>query len=506
VTDTSKVTRKWDLFFAARVKDINKALAKSVTIKKFVPPEDDFGGATISADIQSWKIVDQRPDFEVTNSVRTHVIFELSLKNLAVSGGLLQTGDASVLIPHARAYISMGLKFVRAHEDTATHHLVMDPPPPPDNDGHVAEFSWSIDKSDFKTPEEKSVILSLQAALGRWAVQHWDDLAHIFATLDIFDQERTQATHWMQPTSVDFSYAAANDPDDSVLCILAMTQGRVPNHNHDIVLPTALPANASAFVHIDGDLYLSSGIMPTLPNISPGASLDSFKYTPEDGIISLSKQPLYLPDVPMGHNAEAGTTDFPCPAQIDDISVRILGNEIVTKFKSRTTIRERYGSTFAQSGSGQSRTIYTDRNKYIVAVDQTRYMRAKVAKSDDGTAHVVIEVDASKNVDVKSRQAAGTTVWEKANSYILMGAEILTAIVIPPLGVIELVLSAAINFMENMIDKGNFLNDKTKLNGMAVPALLASINASWGGFEHLSATEAAIDNGLSIIGNLELSV
>jgi hypothetical protein len=503
MTDTSNVSKKWDLFFAARVTDINKALAKSVTITKFVPPEDDFGGATISAEIESWKIVDQRPDFEVKNSVRTHVIFELSLKHLTVSGGLLQTGDDDVKIPHARAYISMGLKFVRAHEDTATHHLVMDPPPPPDEDGHVAEFSWSIDKSDFKTPEEKSVILSLQAALGGWAVQHWDDLAHIFATLDIFDQERTQATHWMQPTAVDFSYAAASDPNDSVLCVLAMTQGRVPNHNRDLVLPTALPADASAFVHIDGDLYLSSGIMPTLPSIAPGSSVDSFKYTPEDGVISLSNPPLHLPAVPMGGNAEKGTADLPCPAQIDDISVRILGNEIVTKFKSRTTIRQRYGTTFSQGSSGQSRTIYADRDKYIVAVDQTRYMRAKVTNDDAGIAHVVIEVDESKNVDGKSRQAAGTTVLEKMNSYMLMGAEILTAIVIPPLGVIELVLSAAIHFMEDMLDKGSFANDKTKLNGMSVPALLASINASWGGFEHLSATQASIDNGISITGNLK---
>jgi hypothetical protein len=503
MTDTGSSSQNWDLFFGARTREINRALSKSVTITDLKAPPGDYG-ETVTATIDKWCIVDQIPGLVVTNTIRSNVIFELTLSDLVVSGGLFLQESEQVRVPLVHAYISMSLQFVREHEDSNTHLLVLDPPPAPDDKAESSLFSWSINKDDFTTKEGKDQISTVQAALDRWAAAHWADLAHVFHTIDVFAMGEVTQKAWLLPTAVDYAYAAAADPDDSVLCVFAMTQGRVPNHDRTTVLPTNLPADADAYIHIHRDLYLGSGILSAMTSIAPGAKVEQFAYSSDLGNITLAKGAIALPSVQAGFNAQTNTLDFPCPSAITDLKVGIWGDAILVQIETQVTVRELvHGPSWSQGHSNQTRPSYEDRDVCISYLGQTRYLTASVTVDAQGIPHMRIASDPARAKDEPHEEKAPEAMEDWVNNLLLNLVELVTAVVLPPLGMIEMLVTTAISTGEALNQEATMKDSEAILTGISIPDLLVAINTQWGGFDHFQPSDAAIDNGLSMIGKLQ---
>jgi len=504
MTDTESSSQNWDLFFGARTREINRALSKSVTITTLEAPPGDYGD-TVTAKIDKWCIVDQMPGLVVTNTIRSTVIFELTLRDLVVSGGLFLKASEQVKVPLVHAYISMGLQFVREHEDSNTHLLVIDPPPADDN-AESQRFSWSINKDDFTTQEGKAQIATVQAALDRWAAAHWADLAHVFHTIDVFATGELTQKAWLLPTSVDYAYAAAADPNDSVLCVFAMTQGRSPNHDRTTVMPTSLPVDADAYIHIHRDLYLGSGLLQALTSITTGAKVEQFAYSPDAGRITLAKGAITLPSILAGFNSQSNTLDFPCPSAITDLRVEIWGDAILVQMQTQITVRELTGKSYINKGYGTSRTTYEDRDVCFSSLTQTRYFTASVTVDAQRIPHMRIASDPARAKDERKEEKAPEATEDWVNNILLNLVELVTSVVIPPLGVIEMLVTTAINTGEALNQEAKMKDSEAILTGISIPDLLVAINTQWGGFDHFQPGDAAIDNGLSMVGKLQFPV
>jgi len=167
----------------------------------------------------------------------------------------------------------------------------------------------------------------VQAILDTWLNAHLQDFTHVFSSVDLGAVATAKSFQWLKPTFVSY---AVTDPvpgaphvvADSVLGVLAMTDGRTnPNLAHQIS-PATIPANCNAGFLIAPERFLTQMLMPGVYLMFAGASADDFDLS-DDGDTIINTSPLNFPQLQL----EDGTI-------IDDAVVS-AGNFTLT-VRSRT--------------------------------------------------------------------------------------------------------------------------------------------------------------------------
>lgn len=158
---------------------------------------------------------------------------------------------------------------------------------------------WNLnlpDDCDFETAAD------IQSLLKRWLNDHLADFDHVFSTVDIAMQEDTGALGWIKPTWVSYSTSEPSGAtlDDCVFGVMAMTEKRDPSQNSAQISAYAIPQGSRAGFLISRDRFLAKMLMPGIPAIFLGATVDNFKLSDDNttitNTVALSLQDFSLPD------------------------------------------------------------------------------------------------------------------------------------------------------------------------------------------------------------------
>ena len=119
-------------------------------------------------------------------------------------------------------------------------------------------------------------------------IKEWlnDNIAvfdHIFATVNLNRTADTGTYQWLFPTETGYAFISnANNPDDSMLGILCMTEGRKSDDLIYELAHNAVPPSSGAGFLIAENRLIEKMILPTLPHAFNGLSATDFKVS-KDG-------------------------------------------------------------------------------------------------------------------------------------------------------------------------------------------------------------------------------
>jgi hypothetical protein len=107
---------------------------------------------------------------------------------------------------------------------------------------------------------------ALETLLDIWMNSHLDEFQHVFATVDINAVAAHDGFQWLQPTHVDYAYCDLG-PNDGLLAVLCMTEGRPPSGLAQQVTAAAIPAGQRAGFLISKQRLLEKLIKPVMPRV-----------------------------------------------------------------------------------------------------------------------------------------------------------------------------------------------------------------------------------------------
>ena len=187
---------------------------------------------------------------------------------------------------------------------------------------------------EHEQPLDHSVEAVLKGALGDWFSANIAEFAHIFAVVNLDRKAAQGQFSFVLPTFSRYAYAEhPNTPDDSVLGILSMTEGRSDAGLISQVAVTAIPDDQHAGILISKQRLLDSLIRPALPSLFKNSTAEDFGLSDDHSAVILKKEFVQLPD----RTDDNGDTH---EVFLRQFSVTLDGEILTTHAVIGTTIRD----------------------------------------------------------------------------------------------------------------------------------------------------------------------
>ncbi len=496
----SSPKRPWDMLFVLRTSEINRVLSGPDADAVFDVEHTSEVTDTVSrakGRIAGWQIVDSAPDFDRRGSKVGTLIFRLDLRDVEVTGGLALADGETVAFDTVPVFIELSLRYVSKEEDSDTHQLVLNPPPFGSDDA----LDWDIDPDAFTSDAQSSVGPTLLALLGTWVEENWESFDHVFAEIDLFEEIEPHEVNWLRPTAIDYTYYAAEDPAESVLCVLAMTHHRTPDHRLDFVLPNMLGEGTHALVHIGPEMFMRNLIMSSLPGIVSGATAENFSFNEELGSVELTGS-VKMHDQNVGMNKPTGKRNYPCPTHMTRFNVELFGDTLFIDSEVKV---------LAKSYNREIWPPYRPKGVYIkptwrdvikelayVVSDEKRYLTAGHDK--DGGIKLVPDED--RTISTSHQEELPKSEGDIAMDWFKMIVPMLLGLIPgagPFLMALQITWQAVLEELWDAEKRGD-MPDPVGLN----PDCLAErLSMRWGGFGEFEVQTGEIDHGLTVTGTLK---
>ena len=272
-------TNSWDTVFAVKIKDVNAAIKNNQASPTSMQQAMDEDGM-VTASFGDWFVGDSG-DGNL-----------LHLNIPIVECEVVYNGKSSKLKEHLVAVAE-----VRLHFYDSVKNGGKEPPAAPSasinkNQDEAKQICLKV-KHHKLHPDDEAVsavsvdfgelpgMMMLQAllpdAIKKWLNANMQVFDHIFATVNLNQKAANGAFQWLMPTHTGYAFIRnENDPAESTLGILCMTEGR----NYDTLVEelayNAIPPQAAAGFLISQERLMDKLIMPSLPKAFPGLTTEDF--------------------------------------------------------------------------------------------------------------------------------------------------------------------------------------------------------------------------------------
>jgi Clostridium P-47 protein len=275
-------TYDWDTAFGVYFEDANKVIAakKSSPASFTGPYVDSFDDSTVT-------IAGNFGDWQLSGGSGS-----LAQMTLPVAGGTVTTAD-DVHAYSGQAVIEVQLTYVPqppAGNSGQSNQLVVANSSNTTNgtsstDPIVSVLSFTFDKDSVWQPDNGDVVVS--AVLQKWLNANLGTFTHAFSVVDINSQADQGALQWLQPTQVSYAVVASDSGNgqssgQSILGVLAMTEGRTNPNLSNQLSPNIIPTGANAGFVISQERFIEKMFLPGVYLLFQGATADDFD-TNDDG-------------------------------------------------------------------------------------------------------------------------------------------------------------------------------------------------------------------------------
>ncbi len=274
-SDSSADTYGWDTVFAISYADVNRAIAaKKSSPTKFKQEVTDEGDKiAIEGTFADWQVA--------VGGDGQNLWMDLPIPTVTLSGisnGSYTNAVASIevklgLIPQQGATPKKGQQALRIAQAARGDKTVT-----------VREVDLGEGGSKMKAG---FVAMALEAWLNANAVQ----FAHTFASVDL-DREladELKGMAWLMPTHTSYAVSDLGNAESSVFGVLSMTEDREPTRLNHQVSANAIPDHARAGFLISRERFLEKMVLPSMPALFKGATLDDF-FVGDDGASVLNNK------------------------------------------------------------------------------------------------------------------------------------------------------------------------------------------------------------------------
>ncbi len=261
-------TGGWDTVFAIRISDVNRAIAAnkvSPTTWRARVEASDFGPQIdATGTFGTWSVATGGGS---GTDLRMHLPFTATLtvngKDHVVKGGV--------------AYVLVHLIYL---PDPGTRG-----PGPKDlvvrtTDQGPDSPAVDVSSVTYTSPAwDKNLDGALEEVLKAWCNDNIAEFKHVFATVDIGKIDGEGDFSWLTPTYTAYAYADGPTPDDALLGVLCMTDGRDVAGKVEGLESGALPEGARAGLSISAERFLKKMALPGIQSHFPNASPNTFQVT-----------------------------------------------------------------------------------------------------------------------------------------------------------------------------------------------------------------------------------
>lgn len=314
IVDTAE-TYGWDTVFAIHIADANAAIAKAGTSPKTFEATDEADGVSAKGEFGTWAIA----------TGGSGELVRLSVPLASVQLDMM--GEVSTV--QGTALVDVRLDFLRQDDESGQgdgqlHHLKVSTTPSAGN--CVA----SIDKITYTSAKPSflgnSALIEL---LGDWLNANLGDFNHVFSTIDLNAKADQGEFQWIQPTDVAYAYADTGAPNDGVLGVLCMTEGRSSTGLIQQISSMAIPEGARAGFLVSKERVLSNLMLPGMPHVFSGSSASDYTVsTSGDSIVNV------------GHDVSFETTakGKTYPAEVQTLNATIVATEFQLEVLTETNL------------------------------------------------------------------------------------------------------------------------------------------------------------------------
>jgi hypothetical protein len=486
----------WDVAFAIRATDVNKAIAKAGSYPKAIALSAKTAGDNwVKADIGRWQIV--------PGGDTQHILFCLQLENVVFGGrGVDPAGSKIAAI---KVHVKFALAFARLSMAAGSHSLKVAPIAHVDPSNPATyPLLCSFDPGDLPAKGLTTLErIALQHGVNQAVIDRLDQFQHVFAELDVSDKVATGDFAWLKPTSVDYAYSCnLNDPDldNAVLGVMAMTGGRDDGKNAVQISPEVIPVGARAGCMISEDLYLEHGILPRLPILVSGAKVSDFAYIPSKNLIQLQNA---LPLAP--RPSDDGTMS---PSSLVKLELQITGDEI--RFRSQTRVLVRHDDKVILPGDPHlgrpGKVIPGTKDVCYAHAEQTSFYKLSAGKLVNGKQDIAFvpgPTAGSENQWAEPPDDDPTKPMKMAMMILTISASVLSGFAgAPVIALIYGVITVGSQLYQSLTADGAVLANFQAAPYMDLSAIQKASTFRWSGGKTYELTSVALNNGLQFGGEL----
>ncbi|MEL6533786.1 MAG: TULIP family P47-like protein [Bacteroidota bacterium] len=248
-------TNDWDTAFGIRFREANQAIVNhGSSPASFSGSHAKDGGhpVTVQGDFGAWQM-----------SGGSGSILHMSLPLL--NGTLKGTEGSGDFQGHATIEVNLG--YIPQPGQATTQDLTID-----DAKG-VRVLNVNLTKGDVEDAKDY-----IQAVLQDWLSKNLGTFNHVFASVNLNDEDDSGDFAWLKPSQVGYALYTdgAASVDDCLFGVLAMTEGRTNPRLAPIIDPNIIPEGADAGFLIAAPRVVDQMFLPKITYLFQDASLQDF--------------------------------------------------------------------------------------------------------------------------------------------------------------------------------------------------------------------------------------
>lgn len=187
----------------------------------------------------------------------------------------------------------------------------------------------AVTSVSYASPPDGDEKAPLQGLLQKWFNANLDQFAHVFATVNLAQDEAQGAFSWLKPTYTSYAYIDAEKEEDALLGVLCMTEGRSARGAVQQVAAKSVIDGSPACFNISGERLLTKMMLPSLVAEFKDAPEGTFEVESDASRITANK-PFNIEKVDV-----AGVSYQPV---ITNFTITMVGKTIETSMDIHTNI------------------------------------------------------------------------------------------------------------------------------------------------------------------------
>ncbi|MER6075951.1 TULIP family P47-like protein [Streptomyces sp. NPDC001817] len=268
-TSVAYNTNGWDTVYVIPLPDVNRAIADKKTSPASwsghldADPDGIFPAFNAGGGFGTWSLATGGSG----SIIRMHIPFTAT-----VTAG---TG-APVNVTGGEAYIEVKLAYIpqaTSPDGTEPNKLQVRTTGGSPDDPVVTVTSVTYNPLTGHT----WVANVLQQILQQWFNANLDQFQHVFATVNLGQEEASGDFKWLNPTETDYAYIDNADINKALLGVLCMTENRSSLGAVQEIAAGSIPPGSRASFNMSLERFMSKMVLPSLPAEFPHAGTNVFQ-------------------------------------------------------------------------------------------------------------------------------------------------------------------------------------------------------------------------------------
>jgi hypothetical protein len=212
---------------------------------------------------------------------------------------------------------------------------------------------------------------ALETLLDIWMNSHLDEFQHVFATVDINAVAAHDGFQWLQPTHADYAYCDL-PPNDGLLAVLCMTEGRPPRSLVQQVTAAAIPAGQRAGFLISKRRLLKKLVLPIMPQLFPGSRAGDYAMSESgEAIVTTTQNVAFTVTTSDGEQHNAQLTNFQLSLTGEEVTFAMVTKTDVSPGIRAVCRAENFlGVRLVNVGALQTLAFYDTRPQVVTKWDE----------------------------------------------------------------------------------------------------------------------------------------